>query len=458
MKKTLPPEWETLLADLLAGQLDAHRKARLQELLRSHPELQQIYLEQLELDALLHWRAGGANAPADLPTAEPVLFSQSTPAPRRIFPFPTLSQWAAAALVIVGLSWAIQRPTTQSIVREETPPEVECLDAQDAVFEPGSPALKAGQRMLLREIRMRSGSARVRLSSGVLVSWNGPVTLDFTSPMRMRVREGKVTADVGDFAKGFVVDTAQASVVDLGTRFGVEAAPSGSTHVVVLEGQVEVHEPDRNARKGTLLTSLSIGEGVRIDPSRQPFPLKFLKFGPGTDEWTALPSAPPEAVLTDATNNLPPASKSYDYNIRIAAMHPGVRAWKAERAWWFPLDSDTFPEWLEGADLFANRRFDGRHQDFELTLTLSRPATVFVFHDVRNPAPDWLRERFQDTGYRLRFEEHTSRKTGSQSVSFPFAVWKCDVLSAGTLTLGSALTPDTPAQTFTYGVAAKALP
>jgi hypothetical protein len=67
-------ELELLLADLLDGEPGAARNERLADLLRAHPELQQEYLDHLQLHALLRWRAGKIVPPDSVPeqrTTEP---------------------------------------------------------------------------------------------------------------------------------------------------------------------------------------------------------------------------------------------------------------------------------------------------------------------------------------------------------------------------------------------------
>jgi hypothetical protein len=225
-----------------------------------------------------------------------------------------------------------------------------------------------------------------------------------------------------------------------------------------MEGEVENHTPSGNARDEGILANLVVGDGVQIEKSRQLSPIKFLSFGPGKDEWTALPSAPPSPVIADVSDNDADSPSKRQYSIRLGAMRSGVRAWQVDRAWWYAMDGKELPDWLEGADLVANRRFDGRRDDFQLPISLSRAATLFVFHDLRNPPPQWLVSGFHDTGHRLRFEDGVSASPVQRLVSPPFGVWTRECRDAGVVNLGPAGAHHQIDRTCTYAFAAKALP
>jgi hypothetical protein len=70
-------ELEHLLADLLDGPPDASRNQRLDELLRTHPDLHGDYLDYMQLHALLQWRGGNVQAAGPAPTPE--VETQRTP-------------------------------------------------------------------------------------------------------------------------------------------------------------------------------------------------------------------------------------------------------------------------------------------------------------------------------------------------------------------------------------------
>jgi hypothetical protein len=316
-------EWEQLLKALLDGDLRGTDGARLRELLKAYPELQQEYLEQTQCYALLIWRSGGAGK---LPKNE-------VRAPRKVSRFPRLSRagWlrvaaAAAGICVLGAwrsgVWEAAKEHRRAAFRSASQwfwpgTQIQCLELTEPVFSaPAQATLLEGKSSRVHLLRMKSGAARVRLESGAVMSWTGAVTLEFVSSMHVRVHDGKVTASIEERAKGFVIETNRARLVDLGTRFGVEVSPAGHTNVVVMEGEVEIHAPSGNARDQGILANLVVDDGVQIEKSRQLSPIKFLSFGPGKDEWTALPSAPPSAVIADVSDN------DADFTIQAAVQHP----------------------------------------------------------------------------------------------------------------------------------------
>jgi hypothetical protein len=96
---------------------------------------------------------------------------------------------------------------------------------------PNSP-LVAGSNLAIRQ-----GLLEVRFDNGVRLIVQGPAELELQSPLSAALRSGSVTAEVPSAAHGFAIHTANCTVVDLGTRFGV-ASQSGRTDVEVFAGNV----------------------------------------------------------------------------------------------------------------------------------------------------------------------------------------------------------------------------
>ena len=121
---------------------------------------------------------------------------------------------------------------------------------------PGSP-LRAGR------LRLAEGVARLTFQSGAEVSLEGPAELELTGPNACFLHTGALTAHVPDRAKGFVVGTTHARLIDHGTDFGISTDPAGRSQVQVLQGEVELQH-DRSGEKLRLLTK----ESAAITPER----------------------------------------------------------------------------------------------------------------------------------------------------------------------------------------------
>ena len=132
------------------------------------------------------------------------------------------------------------------------------------------------------------GIATVRFASGAPVTREAPTKLEIISPMRCRLIEGSITAEVPAPARGFAVETPDLHVIDLGTRFGVTAGSAGNSHVFVFEGEVEVEDP-RRAEVVRLTAGKHYHVGgvfgpATVEPNRASAPQVI-------DGWTAIPTS-----------------------------------------------------------------------------------------------------------------------------------------------------------------------
>lgn len=107
---------------------------------------------------------------------------------------------------------------------------------------------------------LASGFVEVTFTNGARVIMNGPAVLTVLNSTAVHVHRGSVSARYeqpeaataeADSARGdavdpvFVVHTPSASVIDLGTEFGVRVADDGTSDVLVYDGLVEI-EPHRS--------------------------------------------------------------------------------------------------------------------------------------------------------------------------------------------------------------------
>ena len=101
-------------------------------------------------------------------------------------------------------------------------------------------AYVAGELVTVGNHSLDRGLMRLDFSNGARVTIEGPAEFEISSEKRMVLHRGVVTATIPESAIGFVVDTAAAQVLDLGTSFGVAVSEDGSTDVCVFDGEVEV--------------------------------------------------------------------------------------------------------------------------------------------------------------------------------------------------------------------------
>jgi hypothetical protein len=94
---------------------------------------------------------------------------------------------------------------------------------------------------------------------------------------------------------------------------------------------------------------------------------------------------------------------------------------------------------------------------------LARPANLYVFFDDRVPTPDWLPERFENTGVKIGLDEgpdegiphHRTAVGPGNSIDNVFTVWRRRCERGEVVKIGAMGTrADARAM---YGIAAKAL-
>lgn len=118
------------------------------------------------------------------------------------------------------------------------------VDSINAKWQDESAGIQPGQDMRKGPLYLRQGLARIRFDSGACVILEGPAQVELLSSSSMYVREGKIVATVGREAIGFVVNTPQGKILDLGTEFGIQVEPAGKAQIHVFQGEVVLYPMD----------------------------------------------------------------------------------------------------------------------------------------------------------------------------------------------------------------------
>jgi hypothetical protein len=252
------------------------------------------------------------------------------------------------------------------------------------------------------------------------------------------------------------MDTPHTRVVDLGTRFGVDASESQHTLIVVLKGKVELYQGTEKAK----LATLTQGEGVRVDNSRRLSHIVSLNGLDESDFWIKSGGLANGLTIASASDNLAgghPSLRNF-YRIVPAGLRDGSRAFADEEDHW-----RNVPASLVGADLVRTFAIDAFNWWLKLSLTIQRPSEVFVFVDTRNPVPEWLSAEFTNTGEHITLDFIPSQTPGRVAKQLRFGVWKREVLTPGEIVLGAPYpNPPEDRKSFKpnrmYGVAARPIP
>jgi len=435
--------WRQLTDLYLVGTISAQEAGELENALAAHPLARADFRRACSVDAALRQ---AARTQMDVPSADSR--RKETRIPWRS---PAWLALAACLAAFAGLAVFFEmRPEGFS---------VQVVAADDARLDGRGEVLRVGEELTGREIVLRSGFARLRLGRGVLLDLNAPLRATIESGMRLRLVEGRMSADVGKHGKGFTVVTDAGEVVDLGTQFGVEADPQGESRVAVFSGQVKVRPG------GGGFTTINEGEAVRFTALA------------GLRRWTqvalavdaaGLERVPADGVLAAVRDNLGDEELHPFYGVVRQGMQPGALAFTDKpNPRWAPEEGDSLPEWLLGADLVRTYHQFRLQRNYELTLTLREAAAVFVLIDSRQTPPAWLTERFTDTGASVRVGPWMQGMAGFEGVEtdadgqpfLAFSVWRTDA-PAGDFILGPAHVRKNRNLPFAlmYGVAVRAVP
>jgi hypothetical protein len=283
-----PPDHATELRELcdklIDGPLSPDDCARLESLVLGDLALRRFYVELMHQHAALRQSASRLG---NVPLSE-VLRTLPDAGPENIVRMPFVRRWlkiAAAVAVGVAVWWlAPQRAPS---------PLATLVETNGARWENSALPTTPGSQLRAGRLRLSDGVARIVFQSGAEVSIEGPAELELTGPNACFLHTGALTAHVPERAKGFIVGTASARLVDHGTDFGISADASGRAQVQVLQGEVELQH-GRSGEKLRLLTR----ESAAVTAER---------FKPGDrnetepDRYAFLRSAlPPTLALTTA--------------------------------------------------------------------------------------------------------------------------------------------------------------
>ena len=167
---------------------------------------------------------------------------------------------AVAASLMVGVLWlalssvdsvpdgkviAIQAPQTTPIkpvnspeIAKNTAAAGRMMASDQAVWSSGSPAV--GAELQPGILTLTAGRADFTFGDGAHVQVTAPASVEIISAERIKVHDGHCFINVQQGALGFIVETPQSTVVDLGTSYDLSVGQEHGTEVQVMRGELEV--------------------------------------------------------------------------------------------------------------------------------------------------------------------------------------------------------------------------
>ncbi len=318
------------------------------------------------------------------------------------------------------------------------------LEARERRLGAGISPIAANARLGREAIRCQSGMIRLAFDSGALVTLEGPADLQILSGTRLRALRGRITALAKGDAKGFIVETPSSLVVDRGTEFGVEVDANGRTSVVVFEGLVDLSRLD-SGEPSPDVKHLTRGEALRVDRHGTLSRIFAVGRHSGDGRWSTGPAPERDAVIRSVCDNLRGLDSSKYYQIVYRGLADDAPAYVDRPHEWNGLDEGGLPAFLDGADYVMTFNEDKWSNDLEITVEVSRAATLYVFLDNREKPPSWLLERFSDTGVNIGLDEgswpdpskFSAARGPGQSINQIFSVWKRAAGAGESIRLGS---------------------
>ncbi|QDT00946.1 FecR family protein [Adhaeretor mobilis] len=312
-------------------------------------------------------------------------------------------------------------------------------------------------------IRLSKGRLELQYTHGTSVVLHAPAAYQLITDMKSRVLLGRLTATVPTEGIGFSVLTPRATVIDLGTEFGVEVNDDGATDVVVFNGEVDVDYNDHTNNHSA--QRLRMGEAVRLDAVGTASRIAQIDGQLYSKNNLQPPTRP--AVISGVFDNIARDSTVLNYYEIVAqGMQEDAPAFVDRLAHqWNGIDSSGMPPYLVGADYVKTFNSDKFHRNIGISVVLSAPCDLYILFDDRLPTPAWLQKEFQDTGDNIGMDTGPfhSPATGWQnmdsagvgpgeSVEDTLSVWVKKVSEPSTILLGSTVTPQSHSNM--YGIVA----
>lgn len=247
-------DWiERILLNLREGHGSVMETKELQDLLMKDREARQIYLRSNQLDGMLE------STSRELLDPLPTLLEPAKPQRRIHWMSAAMGAGIAAAIALLLVLWpSSESPSpVEEIVDVSEPLPLASLEADyEAVFD-GS-AAKGLKSFGEGELSLARGIAQLAFRNGVKIVLEGKCGFEILNEMTVVLNHGKMWAYCPPEARGFKVLTPGGKeIIDLGTEFGIEVAPSGATDVHVYDGLVDVVDSSASKRRVTAGEALS---------------------------------------------------------------------------------------------------------------------------------------------------------------------------------------------------------
>jgi len=208
-------------------------------------------------------------------------------------------------LLAVGLPGILFLILVLHVARQPAPvvPVAQLTQTHQCVWDKGDKPLPVGKDLFAGEqLRLSEGLVEITFDKGAKVLLKGPATFDASSNGQGFLHAGSLVANVPKGSEGFTVRTPNATVIDLGTEFGVFVEDEkGIAEVQVFQGNVELQTAAQGKPQKTSCQRVQAGGAVRITLVGQKGASPVIsKITPPVNRFVRrMPSTPVEAIVAD---------------------------------------------------------------------------------------------------------------------------------------------------------------
>ncbi len=241
-------ELQTLAEAYVGGELSPEQKATLENRLRASEEARLCFLAFLEVHAGLAWEYRGAE---EIGWGDHQTGRQSDGKTMR-HPMVSTLRWAlplaAAVVVLLGIAWMWLPDGFQKPAMVKASLHGQWTDGREVTV---------GAQLSPGVWDLQNGLVEIETTSGTTLMVQAPARFELVDALHARLITGNVVVRMPKGRSGFVIELPQMRVTDLGTEFGVSAAPDGESRVQVFDGKVRAESLIVPGRK-----ELGVGESV----------------------------------------------------------------------------------------------------------------------------------------------------------------------------------------------------
>ena len=250
-------DFKDMVRDYCDGSLGEEDLRLLEEELKTSAESRQYLIEYLNVDAGLKELVEGDSEIREFPT--------------EVNP-PRKNYWAYAAVALLAFNLIIfssTSPRESLLVDKEVVEDVSLVPPLNSVAKltrvvnvdwGESFSANRGSGLEPGKLKIKSGLVQLEFFSGATMVLEGPAEIEVKSAMEVVCLSGKMHVKVPETAQGFIVDTGQMKVHDLGTEFAIDMT-GNKREVHVLDGEVEIHREGKNLKSLLKNDSVAWREG-----------------------------------------------------------------------------------------------------------------------------------------------------------------------------------------------------